>query len=155
VSHNRWKKRRSSTYKQSSGCSILSYAGLMTIAASPSSIPFLSLESRWWRLSVLWSLRRFSAFHFHFFIFKTFMESFSYLLLFLVSYFFSYSLVDYNDMFIYLVGLFYIGKYLMFSFVACFSKLYCLFVIVQTLYVLNFDSSIIAAMSGLLLWVGW
>jgi hypothetical protein len=51
-------------------------------------------------------------------------------------------------MFIYLVGLFYIGKYLMFSFVACFSKLYCLFVIVQTLYVLNFDSSIIATMSG-------
>jgi hypothetical protein len=85
---------------------------------------------------------------FSFFFFKTFMESFSYLLLFLVSYFFSYSLVDYNDMFIYLVGLFYIGKYLMFSFVACFSKLYCLFVIVQTLYVLNFDSSIIATMSG-------
>lgn len=51
-------------------------------------------------------------------------------------------------MFIYLVGLFYIGKYLIFSFVACFSKLYCLFVIVQTLYFLNFDSPNIAIMSG-------
>ena len=40
-----------------------------------------------------------------------------------------------------LFGLIYMGKYWIFGFIACFSKLCCLFAVVQTLSVPNFDSS--------------
>ena len=40
------------------------------------------------------------------------------------------------------------GKYSIFGFIACFSKLCCLFAVVQTLYVPNFDFSNIASLNG-------